>query len=247
MSPVARRLAAFLIAGTLAAPAAADWPGVPVLMYHRVDPEVPHDAVGRDLTVEPAAFEAQLRYLRERGIRTLTAAELIAALRRGERPEKAVVLTFDDGYEDAASIALPLLRKYGQHATFYISAGFIGTPRHVTWSEMREMRAAGMEVACHGTQHRDLATLDRAGQMSEAGHCLSAFARYLSGWKPQTYAYPAGKYDAITLELMPALGVVAAFTEVPGTVRNLLRPYELPRRRIRHDDGVERFAELAQP
>ncbi len=247
MNSAARLLPALLVAGAFSAPAAADWPGVPVLMYHRVDAEVPHDAVGRDLTVEPAAFEAQLRYLRDRGIRTLTAAELVAALRRGERPEKAVVLTFDDGYEDAASTALPLLRKYGQHATFYISAGFVGTPRHVTWREMREMRAAGMEVACHGTQHRDLATLDRAGQLSEAGHCVSAFARYLEGWKPQTYAYPAGKYDAITLELMPELGVAAAFTEAPGTVRNLARPYELPRRRIRHDDDVGRFAELVQP
>ena len=140
-----------------------------------------------------------------------------------------------------------MLRKYGARATFYISAGFIGTPRHVTWREMREMRAAGMEIACHGTEHRDLATLDRAGQLSEAGHCVATFARYLDGWKPQTYAYPAGKYDAITLGLMRELGVWAAFTEIPGTVRDLTRPYELPRRRVRHDDGVERFAELAQP
>jgi peptidoglycan/xylan/chitin deacetylase (PgdA/CDA1 family) len=77
-------------------------------MYHRVDAAVPHDAVGRDLTVEPANFEAQLKLLRDRGIRTVTAAELIAALRRGEHPENTVVLTFDDGYEDAATSAFPL-------------------------------------------------------------------------------------------------------------------------------------------
>jgi len=216
-------------------------------MYHRVDAQVPHDAVGRDLTVEPAAFEAQLKLLHERGIRTVTAAELIAALRRGEHPENTVVLTFDDGYEDAATSAFPLLRKYGAHATFYVSAGFVGTARHVSWREMREMRAAGMEIACHGTEHRDLAGLDLAGQVSEAGHCVKTFARYLNGWKPQTYAYPAGKYDATTLRLMAELGLWGAFTERPGTVRNLTRPYELPRRRIRHDDSVERFAELVQP
>jgi peptidoglycan/xylan/chitin deacetylase (PgdA/CDA1 family) len=224
-----------------------DWAGVPVLMYHRIDAQLPHDRVGRDLTVQPGAFEAQLRYLRDRGIRTITAAELVAALRRGERPEKTVVLTFDDGYQDAATSAFPLLRKYGARATFFVSAGFVGTPRHVTWREMREMRAAGMEIACHGTEHRDLSRLNFAGQMSEAGHCVTAFARYMSGWEAQTYAYPAGKYDAITLQLMPALGVWAAFTEAPGTVRSLVRPYQLPRRRVSHGDGVERFAALAQP
>jgi len=227
--------------------AATDWGGVPVLMYHRVDADVPHDRVGRDLTVAPAGFEAQLRYLREHGIRTMTAAELVGALRHGRRPENAVVLTFDDGYEDAATSALPILRKYGAHATFFVSSGFVGTPRHVTWSEMRAMRAAGMEIACHGTQHRDLSTLDRAGQLKEAGHCVVAFEHYLAGWQPQTYAYPAGKYDATTLQIMPSLGFIAAFTERPGTVHGLARPWELPRRRIRRDDGLARFAELATP
>ncbi len=250
------RLATPLVVGALtlalslfapARGAAEDWGGVPVLMYHKVNAKVPSDRVGRDLTVEPAAFEAQLRYLRDHGIRTVTAAELVTELRRGERPQKTVVLTFDDGYEDAATSAFPLLRKYGARATFYVSSGFIGTPRHITWPELRELRAAGMEIACHGTHHRDLSKLDRAGQMSEAGHCVATMERYIRGWQPQTYAYPAGKYDAVTLSLMPALGVWAAFTEAPGTVRNLARPWQLPRRRIRHDDGVARFAELAQP
>ena len=216
-------------------------------MYHRVDAAVPHDAVGRDLTVEPANFEAQLKLLRDRGIRTVTAAELIAALRRGEHPENTVVLTFDDGYEDAATSAFPLLRKYGAHATFYVSAGFVGTARHVSWREMRAMRAAGMEIACHGTEHRDLAGLDRAGQVSEASHCVKTFARYMNGWKAQTYAYPAGKYDAVTFEIMRGLGIRAAFTERPGTVSDLFRPYELPRRRVSHDDDLEQFGSLATP
>ncbi|MFY9778879.1 MAG: polysaccharide deacetylase family protein [Candidatus Baltobacteraceae bacterium] len=226
---------------------AADWPGVPVLMYHKVDARVPSDPVGRDLTVEPGPFAAQLQYLRDHHIRTLTAAELADALARGERPRAAVVLTFDDGYDDAETTALPLLRKYGARGTFYISAGFVGTPRHLTWRQIRTMRAAGMEIACHGTEHLDLSTLDRAGQMQEAGHCVASFARYLGGFRPSTYAYPAGKYDATTLSIMRELGFRAAFTEEPGTVKSLARPWELPRRRIRNSDGVAAFAALATP
>jgi peptidoglycan/xylan/chitin deacetylase (PgdA/CDA1 family) len=229
------------------AEAATTWPGVPVLMYHKIDAQVPTSPVGRDLTVEPAAFEAQLRYLRARGISTITASELAHDVARGVRPERVVVLTFDDGYEDAATVALPLLRKYGARGTFFVSSGFVGTPRHLTWSEMRAMRAAGMEVACHGTFHLDLSTLDRARQMAEAGGCMRRFAHYLGGAPPDTYAYPAGKFDAVTLEIMKKLGIAAAFTERPGLVTSLAQPYALPRRRIRHDDGVERFGELATP
>jgi peptidoglycan/xylan/chitin deacetylase (PgdA/CDA1 family) len=223
------------------------WGGVPVLMYHKVDAVVPRDLVGRDLTVEPAAFALQLQWLRENGIRTLTAAALVEALRRGEQPRHAVVLTFDDGYADAATTALPLLRAHGATATFYISSGFIGTPRHLSWNQVRELRDAGMEIACHGTYHLDLSTLDRAGQRREAQHCVETFRRYLGEFRPATYAYPAGKYDATTFAILKALGVRAAFTENPGVVRSLAAPYELPRRRVRHDDTLANFAAVATP
>jgi peptidoglycan/xylan/chitin deacetylase (PgdA/CDA1 family) len=225
----------------------AEWAGVPVLMYHRIDAAVPHDAVGRDLTVEPAAFAAQLAYLRAHAIAAITAADLANQIARGRRPEHAVVLTFDDGYEDAATTALPLLLKYGARGTFYISSGFVGTPRHMSWKQLRALRAAGMEVACHGSEHLDLSTLDRLGQLREAAGCMRRFAHYLGGLAPVTYAYPAGKYDATTLEIMRSLRVRAAFTERPGTVTTLARPYELPRRRVRHDDSVDRFGSLATP
>ncbi|MBC5809662.1 MAG: polysaccharide deacetylase family protein [Candidatus Eremiobacteraeota bacterium] len=232
----------------IAAPAPAqDYPGVPVLMYHKVNAVVPRDAVGRDLTVTPDRFEAQLRYLREHGIRTITAAQLAQSLARGERPAHAVVLTFDDGYDDAATTALPLLKKYGAVGTFYVSAGFVGTPRHLDWKQIRALAAAGSEVACHGTFHRDLTTLDAAGQRFEAGHCVQTFGRYLARFKAVTYAYPAGQYDATTVATLRRLGIIAAFTEHPGVVRSLTAAYELPRRRIRHDDDVAAFAALATP
>jgi peptidoglycan/xylan/chitin deacetylase (PgdA/CDA1 family) len=104
-----------------------------------------------------------------------------------------------------------------------------------------------MEVACHGTEHLDLSTLDRAGQLREAAGCMQRFARYLGGAPPVTYAYPAGKYDVTTLTIMRELGIRAAFTEHPGNVTSLAQPLALPRYRIRHDDGVARFAALATP
>jgi peptidoglycan/xylan/chitin deacetylase (PgdA/CDA1 family) len=243
---VRRLLACALALVALGGANAAPWAGVPVLMYHKVDPNTPKDAVGRDLTLDPAAFEAQLAWLRDHRIRTITTAELVASLARGEHPRDVVVLTFDDGYADAATYVTPLLRKYGMRASFYVSAGFVGDGRHASWRELRAMRDAGMEVACHGTRHLDLTTLDRAAEQAEIGTCVEHVRTYL-GVRPRTYVYAAGKWNAAAREILAHDGVKAALTEEPGVVRSLADPFELPRRRIHRDDGLTTFAALATP
>jgi peptidoglycan/xylan/chitin deacetylase (PgdA/CDA1 family) len=237
-------IAATLIAN--AAPAQAPWPGVVILMYHKVNAVTPGDAVGRSLTIEPAVFEAQLASLRRRNIRTLTTRELAQALSRGEPPANSVVLTFDDGYEDAFTEALPLLRKYGAKASFYVSADFVGTPRHLTWRELREMRDAGMEIGCHGSRHLDLATIPIAQKQYEIGHCASALHQWL-GIAPKSYAYAAGQYDAAALTIARSNGFIAGLTEHPGVVRDFARPLELPRRRVDRDDSLAAFDRFSVP
>jgi peptidoglycan/xylan/chitin deacetylase (PgdA/CDA1 family) len=230
------------IAPVVAAPADG---GVPVLMYHRVDPQTPADAVGRSLTVAPATFAAQLAWLRDHHIVTLTTAQLADALARGDHPRHAVVLTFDDGYIDAATVVTPLLQRYGAHASFYVSAGFLGDGRHLTWSQLRTMRAAGMEIGCHGTHHLDLAALDRNAAVREVDRCVDTLAKYLP--RPTTYAYAAGRWNATTLAIVKAAGLKAALTEHPGTVTSLASPYTLPRRRVDREAGLASFAALATP
>ena len=238
---------AFIVALAVqpAAGAAAPDAGVPVLMYHKVDPHTPPGAVGRSLTLEPAEFEAQLAWLRTHHIRTLTMDDLADALRRGEHPSHAVVLTFDDGYVDGATVVTPLLQKYGDRASFYVSAGFVGDGRHAGWAQLRAMRAAGMEIGCHGTRHLDLAGVSERTAEHEVATCVTALTRWLA--RPTTYAYPAGRWNAATLELMRRWDMKAALTEEPGVVTSLDRPYTLPRRRIARGAGLASFAALATP
>ena len=235
---------ALLVIALIAAPlrARADaWRGVPVFMYHKINPIVPSGAVGHDLTLTPDQFEAQLRYLRAARVRTLTASELVAALERGEAPRRAAVLTFDDGYADNATYALPLLRQYGVRATFFIITGTIGTPNHLSWRQLRALRDAGMEIAAHGTRHIDLTELGKSGQRGIAGGCILKLTRFL-GVRPQVYAYPGGAYNATTLSVMREAGLKAAFTSRPGYVASLRRRYELPRFRVHHADAERFFA-----
>jgi len=231
-----------ILAGTLAA---APVGGVPVLMYHMVDPHTPPGAVGRSLTIEPSVFEAQLGWLRAHAIRPLTMNDLADALRRGQHPRNAVVLTFDDGYTDGATVVTPILRKYGDRASFYISAGFVGDGKHAGWAQLRTMRADGMEIGCHGTRHLDLSVVSPKEAAHEVTACVAALSRYVA--RPTTYAYPAGRWNAATLILMQRSGIKAALTERPGIVTSLAAPYTLPRRRVDRSAGLASFAALATP
>lgn len=223
--------------------AAASVSGVPVFMYHHVNDMLPRAPIVRGLTLPTQLFEAQLRYLSKLGMKTLTAAELVDMLRRGHSPSNVAVLTFDDGYADAAAIVLPLLRHYGARATFFVNAGTIGLRNHLTYRELRAMHATGSEIGAHGMHHLDLTTLDRDGQLHEAGDCVARIARY-TGVRPVSYAYASGAYNATTLSVMPAIGIRSAWTEHTGRVRNLDDPYEMPRLRIARATTLGEFAAL---
>lgn len=217
--------------------------GIPVFMYHHVNDSLPVNRIARGLTLPTRAFEAQLRYLAERRIRTLTANELVEALSRGEVPSNVAVLTFDDGYADAATIVGRLLRRYGARATFFVNAGTIGLRNHVTYRELREMHAAGSEIGAHGLHHLDLSKLDRAQQLRETGGCVDRIARFV-GVRPLSYAYASGAYNQTTLSVMRETGLHSAWTEHVGRVTDVRDVYELPRLRIARRTTLEEFAAL---
>lgn len=89
-----------------------------MLLYHRFGAETTGLALGT------AAFEAQLRVIRDRFV-PMTVSDLCDALRAGTAPANAVALTIDDGYENVHRYALPLLRAYRVPATFYVTTGFL--------------------------------------------------------------------------------------------------------------------------
>ena len=110
-------------------------PRAAVLMYHRVA-EPATDAW--ELAVSPAHFEQQLRVLRG-SFALLSAAELVARVRRGAVPRRGVALTFDDGYADNYHAAQPLLERYGVPATFFITTDYLGQQREFWWDELEHL------------------------------------------------------------------------------------------------------------
>lgn len=92
-----------------------------ILTYHRVLPEDDALLAG---TVDAATFEWQMSLLAER-FNVLPLTEAATRLRVGGLPSRAVSVTFDDGYADNVSVALPILQRYGLTATFFIATGFL--------------------------------------------------------------------------------------------------------------------------
>lgn len=126
---------------------------VPVLAYHRVGPfkgdHVP--------TVSAEAFERQMAFLARHRYRVLSLQELIALLDRGEpMPRHSTVITFDDGCEETATMAWPILKRYGFPATVFVTPAEVGEPRFVTWDQVTGMARDGMTIGSHTMHHRYL-------------------------------------------------------------------------------------------
>jgi peptidoglycan/xylan/chitin deacetylase (PgdA/CDA1 family) len=102
-------------------------PPIVVLVYHRVT-SLSHDPLG--LAVRPERFREQMRFLAARA-RTVR-FETIGAEARGP----AVAVTFDDGYADNWTEALPILEESGVPATFFVTSGYVGGEREFWWDEL---------------------------------------------------------------------------------------------------------------
>ncbi len=145
-----------------------------VVMYHRVDVSAPRDPVSQRLTISPAQFADELRSIHRMGFHTIGIAELAHDMATRQPRMRAVLITFDDGYSDQFRYAFPILERFGDRATFFVNVGTIGTPRHLTWSDVDAMSKAGMSIECHGVDHVESSVPRR--RSAEAIRSISAFA-----------------------------------------------------------------------
>lgn len=217
---------------------------VPVLMYHHVAVPPPEaDAVRRDLSVSPASFEAQLRYLIERGYEPVTLSDLIKHVQVGQPlPSRPIILTFDDAFEDQYTNAYPLLKRYGFVGTFFIITRFLDERRdeYMSWSEVELLHASGMEIGSHSYTHPSL-----RGKSSDyvvwqvLGSKEAIEAR--TGEPVRFFSYPSGQYDRHVVEILGSAGYWGAVTVEPGSLQSSQHPFELRRIRVRGRYDLQEF------
>src|SRR5271170_7548559 len=100
------------------------------------------------------AFRRQMEWLKHSGFRGLSIGEALHF-----PAEPSVCITFDDGSETDLIAAAPVLREFGFHATFYLTAGFLGTPGYLSAEQARDLDAQGFEIGCHSMTHAYLSDL----------------------------------------------------------------------------------------
>jgi peptidoglycan/xylan/chitin deacetylase (PgdA/CDA1 family) len=214
---------------------------VPILMYHRIDylrPSLPE--ITRRLTVDPADFAAQMRWLKRSGFHTLTQRQLFDALELGRSlPAKPVVLTFDDGYRDVLGKASPVLARWHLHATTYVITDRISgpDPSFLTWPQLAILERRGIEIGSHTVHHLELPGLsdsDALHELVDSRRTLEAHLRHPVQW----FAYPAGAFDGRTAALVRRAGYVLAVTTKPGSLQDAQQPLELHRYEILDSTGV---------
>jgi peptidoglycan/xylan/chitin deacetylase (PgdA/CDA1 family) len=202
-----------------------------VAMYHSVG-DCSDDPYR--VTVTPERLDRQLTWLRRRGLRGVSVAELLAARARGEG-RGLVALTFDDGYADFVTDALPLLRRRDCGATLFVLPGRLGGdnawdplgPRKplLTADGIRHAAAEGVEIGSHGLTHIDLTKADDATLTAEVAESRELLME-LTGAPVHGFCYPYGSIDARAVEAVRAAGYTYACAIDPGP---LAGPHALPR------------------
>jgi peptidoglycan/xylan/chitin deacetylase (PgdA/CDA1 family) len=157
-----------------------------------------------NITVSAARLARQLAWLRGRGLRGVSMRDLLAARARG-RERGLVGLTFDDGYADFVTTALPVLRRWDCGATVFVVAGRLGG--HNDWEmsgprkrlleadDIRRLVALGVEVASHGLTHCDLTRVPDDVLRAEV-HGSRVLLAELTGLEVHGFCYPYGSFDA---------------------------------------------------
>ena len=129
----------------------------------------------------------------------------------GPPTEGVVSINFDDGYESAYRIGLPIVEHAGFKTTQFIITGLVGTSSYVTMGQILAMQNSGHEIGDHTRTHPNLTTLTPAQQKDEIVGAQQDLINM--GVTPTSFAFPFGTHNDSTQSIL----VDAGFTAARGT------------------------------
>jgi glycosyltransferase involved in cell wall biosynthesis len=223
---------------------------LPILMYHHVGPSRP--GAYPSLTVSPALFERQIRWLARLGYTGISPSQWLHWRKSGTGlPNRPVLITFDDAYQDIAEHALPVLRRFGFSGAVYTVTGRFGSTN--TWDEadgcgtlnlmtaeqIRYWAENGIEFGAHSRTHADLTKLSLADCRAEIIGSKNDLADLL-GSPIVSFAYPFGEYnDAVHDIVREQFGLGLSTHQGMNYLRT--DPHLLRRAYISPNDGLIGF------
>lgn len=214
--------------------------GFPILEYHKVT-EKPEE-ISEVYNVPPAEFSAQLDYLQEKGYTTVTLQDYMRVLHgKGTLPEKPIILTFDDGYENLYTEMMPILIAHKMKAVVYVITNELGKPGYLTLEQVKDMQKRGIEIGSHTADHLSLKTLDDALRRYEIG-ASKIFLEWSGLQTIYSFSYPNGDYTPEIIEMLEEAEYLSAVTGDVGLNNIKSNPYLLKRVHIRKPTfGIAEF------
>jgi peptidoglycan/xylan/chitin deacetylase (PgdA/CDA1 family) len=254
--PLDRTLSLHLVHPLMRMGAPSHKVALPILMYHGIsdDPEPGVSAYYKTNT-SPALFEQHLHCLNGKGFRAVNLDEAVRHLQQDWPKEgKIVAITFDDGFRDFYNVAFPLLKKYGHVATVYLPTGFVGENRRsfknkecLTWKEVRELCAHGVQIGSHTVNHSVLYGLSWRDIENELSVSKQQIEQAL-GEEITSFAYPYAfpqhdrHFAEKFVQLLRREGYQNSVTTVIGRAGPDDDLFRLKRLPVNSGDDVELFA-----
>ena len=220
---------------------------VPILMYHRIA-----DIPGDRNALPPNKFRDQLDYLVLNGFHTITPDDLLNYYQKNvPLPKKPILLTFDDGYTDNYTTALPLLKERNMSAVVCPILNWIGKPNHwenfskppattMTLQELQDWHTSGCFIAAHTCNHPFLSNCDKPTLTNEILTCKQKLSEEFVQ-EISFLCYPYGDFNEQTITAVKSCGYKGAFAIFENVPIWKLNMFCLPRIPIQAHQSMWEF------
>lgn len=193
---------------------------LPILMYHDIGPRSSNPRF-REFVIEASLFAEHVAALRDEGF-TAEPSSRLPAVETSITAASPVFITFDDAYVSFVESAQPVLAQYQMTATLFVPTAFVGgrakwmdvigegDRQILSWQDLRDLRATGIEIGGHGHEHLQLDLLARDRLVSEIANSRTLLEDQL-GERIVTFAYPFGYHSRKVRKAVRRSGYELAF------------------------------------
>lgn len=173
-------------------------------MYHDVFSNSPAPFIPRSAAmyhISKQSFIQHLAIIKKSTLNVLTVSEFL-----DNKEKNSISVTFDDGWEGAFNIALPILKEFGYRCTYFITKDFIGREGFIDEKGIMMASEAGMEIGVHGITHRMLSNCSNDEIIWEFSHCKQ-YLESLTGQKVVSASMPGGDWNEIIASCAKKVGL----------------------------------------
>lgn len=210
---------------------------IPILLYHGV---LDNTWGAATLFVKPEEFAKQMEYLKNNNYTPLFISELDYAYAF----EKPIIITFDDGYQDVYTNALPILKKYNLKANVYIITNSIGKDKYMDAEMIKNTDNSGlMEIGSHTINHYKLAEIDLDLAENEIKESKNILENILNK-EIYSIAYPSGSFNESIVNIVKKYYQYGLSTRIGHENANDLNTYSLKRYYVYREYDIEAFKKL---